>query len=68
MSAWNRGHAESYFPTQPQPKHRHTSGKTRSMWSNQRNRFNLIKMDHYNIQNKETKDFRKMDLIKPTPK
>ena len=68
MSAWNKGHAKSYFPTQPQPKHRHTSGKTRTRWSNGRNRFNPIKMEHYNTQNKETTDFGKDDLVKPTPK
>ena len=42
MSAWNKGHAKSYFPTQPQLNCRHTSGKTRTRWSNERNRFNLI--------------------------
>ena len=68
MLAWNKGHAESYFPTQPQPKCRHTSGKTRTRWSNQRNKFNLIKTEHYNMQNKEMTDFRKIDLIQPTPK
>ena len=51
-SAWNKEHAKSYFPTQPQPKHRHTSGKTRIRWSNWRNRFNPIKTEHYNMQNK----------------
>ena len=44
-SAWNKGHAMSYFSTEPQPKCRHTLGKTRTRWSNQRNRFNLIKME-----------------------
>ena len=68
MSAWNQEHAVPYFSTQPQPKHKHTSGKTRTRWSNWRNQFNLIKMDHYNMQNKETTDFRKIDLIKPAPK
>ena len=68
MTAWNKGHAAPYFPTQPQPKHRHTSGKTRTRWSNQRNRFNPIKTEHYNMQNKEMTGFRKVDIIKPTPK
>ena len=67
MSAWNKGHAAPYLPTQPQPKHRHTSGKTRTRWSNQRNRFNPIKTDHYNMH-REMMDFRKVNLIKPTPK
>ena len=44
-SAWNKGHATSYFSTQSQPKCRHTLGKTRIRWSNQRNRFNPIKME-----------------------
>ena len=50
--AWNKGHPKSYFPTQPQPKCRHTSGKTRTRGSNWRNRFNPIKMECYNMQNK----------------
>ena len=44
-SAWNKGHAAPYFPAQPQPKHRCTSGKTRTRWSNWRHRFNPIKME-----------------------
>ena len=68
MSAWNKGHAASFLSTQPQPKCRCTSGKTRTRWSNQRNRFNPIKTEHYNTQNRETIDFRKVDLIKPTSK
>ena len=67
-SAWNKGHDAPYFPTQPQPKHRHTSGKTRTRWFNWRNRFNPIKTEHYNMQNREMMDFRKVDLIKPSPK
>ena len=66
MSAWNKGHAVPYLPTQPQSKHRHTSGKTRTRWSNWRNRFNPIKTEHYNMQNREMMDFRKVNLIKPT--
>ena len=42
-SAWNKGHAAPYFPTQPQPKCRYTLGKTRTRWSNQRHRFNPMK-------------------------
>ena len=38
-----KGHAASYFPTEPQPKCTHTSGKTRTRWFNWRNRFNPIK-------------------------
>ena len=56
-----------YFPTQPQPKQRHTSGKTRTRWSNWRHRFNPIKTEHYNMQDQETNDFRKLDIIEPTP-
>ena len=67
-SAWNQEHAAPHFPIQPQPKHKHTSGKTRTRWSNQRNWFNPIKKEHYNTQNKETTDIRKIDLIRPTPK
>ena len=33
-SAWNKKHAVPYPPTQPQAKHRHTSGKTKTRWSN----------------------------------
>ena len=67
-SAWNKGHAMSYFSNQPQPKHRCTPGKTRTRWYNQRNRFNLIKTEQYNTQNKDTIDFRKIDVVKPNPK
>ena len=45
MLAWNKGHATSYFSAQPQPKHRHTLGKTRTRWSNWKNRFNPIKTE-----------------------
>ena len=62
MSAWNKGHAVPYVPTQPQPKCRCTSGKTRTRWSNWMNRFNPIKTEHHNMQNRET-----TDLMKPTP-
>ena len=68
MSAWNKGHAAPYFPTQPQPKCRCTSGKTRTRWSNWRHRFNPIKTEHYNTQDRETMDFNKIDIVKPTPK
>ena len=67
-SAWNKGHAAPYFPTQPQPKHRCTSGKTSSRWSYQRHRFNPMKTEHYNMQDRETTDFRKVDMIELTPK
>ena len=39
-SPWNKGHAMSFFSAQFQPKCRHTLGKTRTRWSNWRNRFN----------------------------
>ena len=48
-SAWNKGHATSYFSTQPQPQCRHTLGKTRTRWSNGRNRFNPIKTEQHNM-------------------
>ena len=67
-SVWNKGHATSYFSAQPQPKCRHTSGKTRTRWSNWRNRFNPIKTEQYNMQDRDTIDFNKIDIIKPTPK
>ena len=44
-SAWNKGHAAPYFPTQPQPTCRHTLGKTRTRWSNWSHSFNPIKME-----------------------
>ena len=67
-SAWNKGLAVPYFPTKPQPKCRHTLGKTRTRWSNQRHRFNPIKMEHYNMQDREKTDFNKIDVVKPNPK
>ena len=67
-SAWNKGQAMSYYLTQTQPKQKHTSGKTRTRWSNCKNRFNLIKTECYNMQDWETDDFRKLDLVEPTPK
>ena len=67
-SAWNKGHATSYFSTQPQPKHRPTSGKTRTRWSNWRNQFNPIKTEWYNMQDRDPIDFNKIDIVKPTPK
>ena len=67
-SAWNKGHATSYFSAQPQPKCRSTSGKTRTRWSNWRNGFNPIKTEWYNTQDKDTIDFNKIDIVKPTPK
>ena len=67
-SAWNQEHAVPYFNPQHQTKCKCTSGKTRTRWSNWRKQFSLIKTEHYNTQNKETMDFREIDLIKPTPK
>ena len=67
-SAWNKGHAAPYFPTQPQPKYRHALGKTRTRWSNWSHRFNPIKTECYNMQDREMTDFRKVDMIEPTPK
>ena len=68
LSAWNKEHAAPYFPTQPHPTCRHTSGKTQTRWSNWRNIFNPIKTECYNTQNREMMDIRKVDVIKPTPK
>ena len=67
MLAWNKGHAMSYFSAPAQPKCRHTLGKTRTRWSNQRNPFNLIKTERYNTQDPGTTDFNKIDIVKPTP-
>ena len=58
----------SYFSTQPQPKHRCTLGKTRTRWSNQRNRFNPIKTEQDNTQNKDMTDFSKIDIVRSTHK
>ena len=44
-SAWNKSHGMPYLFAQPQPKHGHTLGKTRTGWSNWRNWFNLIKTE-----------------------
>ena len=66
-SVWNKGHAAPCFPTQAQPEQRHTLGKTRIRWSNWRHRFNHIKTELYNMQDQETIDFRKIDVIKLTP-
>ena len=68
MSVWNKGHGTSYFSAQPQPKHRCTLGKTRTRWSNQRNRFNPIKTEWYNMQGRDTIDFNKIDIIKASTK
>ena len=68
MSVLNKGHAISYFSAQPQPKCRCTLGKTRTRWSNWRNRFNPIKTEQYNMQDRDTIDFNKTDIVKPTPK
>ena len=67
-SAWNKGHTAPYFPTQPQPKCRCTLEKTRTRCSNQRHRFNPIKIECYNMQDRETMDFNKIDILEPTPK
>ena len=56
------------FLPKSQPKCRHTLGKTRTRWSNWRHRFNPIKTGHYNMQDREITDFRKEDVIEPTPK
>ena len=67
-SAWNKSHAMPYFSAQPQPKCICTWGKTRTRWSNWRNRFNPIKTEWYNMQDRDTIDFNKIDIIKPTLK
>ena len=66
-SAWNKGHAISYFSAPTQPKCRYTLGKTRTRWSNWRNCFNLIKVEWYNTHDQGPTDFNKIDIIKPTP-
>ena len=67
-SAWNKSHAMSYFSALPQPKCRHSSGKTRTRWSNWRDRFNPLKIERYNMQDRDTIDFNKIDIVKPIPK
>ena len=66
-SVWNGGHTMSYHPPQTQPKWKCTPGKTQTRWSNHRNRFNLIKTEHFNMLNWETEDYKKLDLVEPTP-
>ena len=68
MSAWNKSYAMPYFSAKPQPKYRCTSGKNRTRWSKQGNRFNPIKTEWYNMQDRDTIDFNKIDIVKPTPK
>ena len=68
MMAWNNGHATSYFSAPTQPKHKHTSGKTRTRWSNWRHHLNPIKMDRYNTQDCDMTDYNKIDIVQPTPK
>ena len=68
MSVWNKSHAKPYFSAQPQPKQRCTLGKTRTKWSNQRNRFNPIKTEWYDMQDRDIIDFNKIEIVKTTPK
>ena len=67
MLAWNKGHAAPYFPTQPQPKCRCTSGKIRTRWSSWRHRFNPVKTEHYNTPDREMTDFNKIRHSKTYP-
>ena len=67
MSAWNKGHATSSFSSPAEPKCRHTLGKTRAKWSNQRNCFNPMKMEWYNSEDQDTTNFSKINIVKPTP-
>ena len=67
-SVWNKSHATPYFSAQPQPKCRCTLEKTMTRWSNQRNRFNPIKTEWYNMQDRDTVDFNKIDIVKCNPK
>ena len=68
MTAWNNGHATSYFSAPTKPKHKHAPGKTRTRWSNQRHCFNPTKTERYNMQDCDSTDFNKINIIQPTPK
>ena len=65
--AWNIDHALPYFSTPTKPKCKHTSGKTRTRWSNQRHRFNAIKTERYNTRDTDSMDLNKIDIIQPAP-
>ena len=67
-TAWNNGHATSYCSAPTQPKHKCTSGKNRTRWSNQRHHFNPIKMERFNTQDHDMTDYNKIDIVQPTPR
>ena len=68
-TVWDNNNAMPYFSAPPKPKHnprKHAPGKTRTRWSNQRHRFNPIKMDRYNTCDSNSSDWNKLDIIQPT--
>ena len=67
----DNNNAMLYISAPPKPKHnprKHASGKTRTRWSNQRHRFNLIKTDRFHTHDSDSSDWNKLDMIQPTPK
>ena len=59
VTAWDNNNAMPYFSAPPKPKHnprKHAPGKTWTRWSNQRHRFNPIKMDRYNTHDSDSND------------
>ena len=71
VTVWDNNNAMPHFTAPPKPKHnpkKRAPGKTRTRWSNQRHRFNPIKMDRYNTCDSNPSDMNKLDIIQPTPK
>ena len=68
MMAWNNDHASPNFSASTKPKCKHTSGKTRTRWSNQRHQFNPKETERYNIWDTNLTDLNKIDIIQPAPK
>ena len=68
---WNNNNAMPQFSAPSKPKRnprKCAPGKTRTRWSNQKHRFNLIKTDRYNTCNFKPNDMNKIDMIEPSPK
>ena len=71
VTAWDNNNPTPHFSAPPKPKHnprKCAPGKTRTRWSNQRHRFNPIKMDRYNTLDSNSSDMNKLNIIQPTPK
>ena len=56
------------FPPNPKPNIGLPWGRPGLHGITRGNRFNPIKTEQYNMQNKDTIDFSKTDVVKPTPK